>query len=825
MISFPVCCDSPPVSNQSGPINVGLDCLCSTSGPVSNPTGPISVGICCGDCDPTQTSSSTECFDILFLGCESAPLDSGDSAITLEENAPFSLNRAGCSCGIAETWETFENGVWTAAALPAVTTCDLDQTQWRYCCPEGCLDGTITVTVECCPDEPVASNFTVFFDPNDPETIGPNREGCQLIAAGDRFNVGDTTGALHGLQFNNNRIDSFVMQDGNSLRWGSIDSPLIPGKAICSGHQWVNDGSYSPANNLPDGTNPQVNTPPSDELYFDGTRAQMACIEHEISVGPDCTPVTVSTGFRIDNWMVYANDQKAVLHNPHAPNGANITSPFSTRIDNGNLIIETRDSLVVPPNNTNAPPTVRASIPLDPTDIQSWWGIVYDYCLDPTGTSGYFNVYLNKGNGWTQIVNVTGPVGYWFGAGSPLNDGFYPIVLNYYSWHQYVNSPTTDPTNFDPTYPTRQMCYSHAAVSIGAKGASSAPVSVEEHMDAHDYFMCAPEETCTVSSQPINQTVSEGQPVNFQGGSCSPCVGTWQKLINGVWVNQSDPNGQSATLALAGQWRMCCEPGVSYSAPATLTVTSGCTNDIAVFPQATPYTSTYTVGDPIDPQLSCACTGDFYPQLWTGTGWTPTGLNNFPTTAVCQWTYTFGGVTQTVNLNGSQWRICCPDGCSHDDTAPVAGDPGVITLVINGCNVAQNDEVTRTDGDGIHNSDGSPVTETFCLPNCAPGAAYMWQMRVQQAGPITAPDLPAGDPALTGAWFNVPEFAGLQCVPLEIKLEDLPNTNNDAAHQALYADLHETFYFEIRGSCENDGTYSAAQPVTIIYDHTDEGVL
>lgn len=335
-----------------------------------------------------------------------------------------------------------------------------------------------------CPQPPNPENFNVFVDPSDLDSFGPNRDSCTWIVAGDRFDAGLTVGLDQGTVWGPDGVTSFDHLDGNDIRLATDSVAGVPGDVLCMNLQWVNDGSYSSANNS-GAYNTQVNTPPSDPLFYDGTRTQYACTAERVTVGPCCTPVTVSTGFRVEEWMVYAQDQKAVLHNLHAPNGANISSPLGTRIDWGSLIFETRDSLAVPPDNDNSNPTIRAEIPLTAEDIGSWWGVVYEYCLDPTGQSGYYNVFIDKGdgNGWDQVVDVDGPVGYWFGPGNGLNDLFYPIVLNYYSWHAYVGSQTTDSTNFDQNYQTRGMCYSHAAVTIEGQ------LSAEDQIETADYFL------------------------------------------------------------------------------------------------------------------------------------------------------------------------------------------------------------------------------------------------------------------------------------------------------------------------------------------------
>ena len=192
-----------------------------------------------------------------------------------------------------------------------------------------------------------------------------------------------------------------------------------------------------------------------------------------------------------------------------------------------------------------------------------------------------------------------------------------------------------------------------------------------------------PPEPCVVETQPVSWSGNAGELIDI-GGSCDSCTGNYQMLVNGVWVNMVDPNGVAADPSYDGQWRICCSAGTSYSDPVTISV--ACVNDVPVFNQQPPYTITVNLNDTIpDQNFACCNSGDFFPQVWDdsdpfNTGYTATGPNNFPTQATCQWTYTFNGVTKTIDLNGSQWRICCPDGCSDDNSLANA-----ITIEIVGC--------------------------------------------------------------------------------------------------------------------------------------------
>ncbi len=340
------------------------------------------------------------------------------------------------------------------------------------------------------------SDWTVYFDPNDPNSYNQNRPRCQLITAGNRFNTGDIVdgiqaGSGYNLSFDSNsEIHSFPI-NGETLRFGTktITGLCNTSKAFVLRHAWINDGSYDESQEQPTGVNMSTTFPGIDRTYFDGTRSQMACITSNpaepeaVKVGPGADFVQVAATWRIEPWMLAA-DGNGALHSLIEP-GNKIPSPIATYIGNyGTLSIVTRDTILPLTSGINIPdPTIRAEISISTSDVGNWWSIVYEYRIDPTG-SGYLDVWLDKSTGnFQRIVHEYGSIGYRFVDGDPRNDLFYPIINNYSSWHRH--GPAGVVNNWDSSFGNlREFYYAYSGVIVdGFKPA-------QELMKHANYFSC-----------------------------------------------------------------------------------------------------------------------------------------------------------------------------------------------------------------------------------------------------------------------------------------------------------------------------------------------
>jgi len=325
-----------------------------------------------------------------------------------------------------------------------------------------------------------SGSFDVFIDPTDPNSFGPNRNDCQLIVAGNRFNTGAysdgiNAGSGYGLSFDANlNIHSFQMDDGDTFRFGAkpVSGLQLGHMALCHKHQFKNDGSYD-ITQMVNGINMSTSFPGIDRTFYDGTRTQFACIPTSpsdnlaVTVGPGCDEVKFVTTFRIEQWMFGAN-LTAIIGSMHEP-GAGVPGPLVTYAgENGKLIVTTREKNgPVTATDKTFTTTDRATISISPADIGEWWSLIYSYCVDPVSNEGYLHVWLDRGAGFQQIIDVNSPWGWWTGSGNPLNDAFYPILCTYYTWHQFTNDPVNAPNNWDDTYGNvREMCYAYSGVSI-----------------------------------------------------------------------------------------------------------------------------------------------------------------------------------------------------------------------------------------------------------------------------------------------------------------------------------------------------------------------
>ncbi len=314
-----------------------------------------------------------------------------------------------------------------------------------------------------------------------------------------------------------------------------------------------------------------------------------------------------------------------------------------------------------------------------------------------------------------------------------------------------------------------------------------------------------------VDVQPTNIVVEHGDPINFLGSCTAGTVIYQQETAPNVWTNTVPPATADHDLHDGTTWRMVCENEIS----STFTIEVTCSPTV-VLPDTLnldPFTAVYGT--------LAACSITVQPTSVTGNLGDPVNFGGAVSSGAPSWWETFHNNTwvrilppveiQTTS-DQTMWRLCCPDDCSQ---------PVTITVNAN----SFNDNLTVTGGGPTENvtsaSSTTSVFRTYQLANCPAGSDYVWQMRVQTADPVTAATLDPGDPAITGAWFDIPEWNGQPTRPLEVKIEEIIN-GNDFASLTRYTDLDATFYYEIRGSCANDGTFGPEESLTINYDHIDE---
>lgn len=388
-------------------------------------------------------------------------------------------------------------------------------------------------------------SFDIYFDPSDPTSYGPERNSCQLIVAGNRFNTGDDTdgiqaGSGYGLNFDNNiEVHSFVMEDGDSFRYGSktVSGLQIVNEAICHKHQYKNDGSYDISQQV-NGLNFSTTFPGIDRIFYDGTRTQLSCIPNSaadqlaIKVGPDCDHVQLVTTFKIEQWM-FAADIQAIIGSLHEP-GVGVPGPLVTYAgDYGNIIFTTREK-DTPVTSTDKvfTPINRATISIAPADIGKWWSVAYSYCVDPESDDGFLHIWLDKGEGFEQIVAVNEPWGWWNGYSNQLNELFYPIMCTFYSWHQFTNYPNEAPNNWDDTYGNvREMCYAYSGLSING---SLTPQQLMDHAYAYTGDRSVSEPDCPGGSSTITiyargNTGQEDMSLTINGQT----YGNWNNISTG----------------------------------------------------------------------------------------------------------------------------------------------------------------------------------------------------------------------------------------------------------------------------------------------------
>lgn len=329
-------------------------------------------------------------------------------------------------------------------------------------------------------DQIPAVTPTPTFSPIDPGDLlvditaantlswGRDRAEGQWILSGNRFNAGlnddNLAGGVagRGLSFDaaGTTVESFLMQDGTTERIKPDTYNGIP--VIHAKFQYVEDGSYSPANNTPV-YNTGLNVPPSDQLFFDGSRFQLSHLEQSSRIkggyaGSGVTRpadvVRYVTAFVVEPWMA-ANDYTTgfELHE----GTETISSPIATQFRNGQLLVFSRDSDTLLPFNPTNPPTFTQIGAITLPSVGEWCIPILDFRLDPltagTGT-GYFNMHLVDGVTGIVSENVStfgNDWGYIFdpndATNNQLNDQFYFSHLKVYNFHEFTPGPLN---NWDP---------------------------------------------------------------------------------------------------------------------------------------------------------------------------------------------------------------------------------------------------------------------------------------------------------------------------------------------------------------------------------------
>ena len=305
--------------------------------------------------------------------------------------------------------------------------------------------------------------FDALVNPNTWQ--GANRPKGNLVVAGDLFTTGSSTGNRHGLRLDSaGAVHSFRMKDGETLRWGVVEGAGIRGKAIESAHQWADNSGYR---YVPGQVNPTVKSPPNDQLFHDGTRNQIAFGEVPIRSGPGADRILFGTlvkfgdrTMKYGDWAANATDVKATLLSVHAPDKPGAPGPGNITgfIDgNGQLKIGGRTN---PGGGAKWRSVLSAPVTLKRLD--SWIGLVYEARLSANADDKpYLKVWLKEdGEPWKLVVDHEGPIGYTYSDAS-LNNQNYPIMANYYSFH--------NGNDFDTRYPVRRLWYGFAGLVKGAQ--------------------------------------------------------------------------------------------------------------------------------------------------------------------------------------------------------------------------------------------------------------------------------------------------------------------------------------------------------------------
>ncbi|MEM9134274.1 MAG: glycoside hydrolase family 16 protein [Actinomycetota bacterium] len=307
-----------------------------------------------------------------------------------------------------------------------------------------------------------ANEWTVYIDPTNPDSYGPNRSDGQLISVGETYNADGT------ICSNNNgdgqicfdaftEIHSFQMEDGDTLRLGARDTAGLfnTTKALRLKHQFRNSDGYV---FQPTVLNTSTAFPGTDRLFVDGTRTQYAQIPVNAA---DPKAIRASYGgatgdrvlqaslFRIEPWML-ANNLAVAGGGSHASGVAQ--SPWTHFFGKGQFELFTRetDSGLAWPSSGTTPwsTTTRHIETITASDVGNWWAIVSDYIIDPL--DGHLHVWLAKGSaGFTQIVGLDGgsPAERWglsYADTDPNQDLWYVQLANYYAFRNTTASVATN---------------------------------------------------------------------------------------------------------------------------------------------------------------------------------------------------------------------------------------------------------------------------------------------------------------------------------------------------------------------------------------------
>ena len=300
-------------------------------------------------------------------------------------------------------------------------------------------------------------DLLIDVDPETPTTFNKNRasDAGQWIIAGDRFNPG-LDGALHSLvyELDDTTILSHTMAtadggDGTDTRFRATTHNGVD--VIEATTTYVKDGSYV---NQSGAVNTAINVPPSDNLYFDGTRNQFAHIAKPRRVGPAGDVIRCAFAFVVEDWM-QANDITTGPHELHDP-GTGKTSPILTSIRSSQITFAGKySSTPIDPDQVgNLPNDVTLGVRNLPP-AGEFAVFIMEYKIDPDA-SGYCKVWELDSNGAPVLVIDHGSAFGWiYDEADPSyvdqNENFYAISCQQYNFHLISGSLGTETENWDDT--------------------------------------------------------------------------------------------------------------------------------------------------------------------------------------------------------------------------------------------------------------------------------------------------------------------------------------------------------------------------------------
>ena len=550
---------------------------------------------------------------------------------------------------------------------------------------------------------------TIDIVPADPNTWGPARPDGQLITGGDRFNPGDTTGNILGLTFDANlEVHSFQMQDGDTRRFYTDTVGGLP--ALCGKYQFVNDGSYVPPPAGPTGQG-YVDSPPSDPLFFDGSRFDMAFFGNQgevghTGIGNQADEFKVAITFWGEPWH-QATDPTTALWEFHAPVSQGGTSPLLISIRNGQATLFSRYNATAIPVGTNAN-SITSSLTLGSCPIvqNAWNTLIVSGRIDPVGGTGYARMFKVDGvtGACTQVVDHGSDFGYVFNDPN-INRQFYHM-LKTYDFHQF---PSATAPNWDDTYGNvRRMCYASWTLTDD-------PSCTDADMCSHAAFRAGA--TCNPNGGPAPEP--EPEPAGL--------TSTFSTDTGNCWEQQTSEPGNTITV----------------NGDGTITATAGGFNDTV----GTHYARARCR---LNNEYGCHITGEF---TLCGTIEPEPGFYNNQNTFM----RLLGTDNFTVSTGGLEWRIgltVFTDGSlhlfsDHENTSVIDlwSDPNPAALI----------------------PEGQPTEVCMTID-----PAGSWSMSIGGTvvtsgnGPVVPPTVPAGEAQVVNVFAGIDGASGQDTAPVSV---------------------------------------------------------